>query len=166
MKLPHILFLLTLPATLMAQSPVKEAFAYSRATRSGIPGNAADTLSPFPTIFYIYIVAEKGARLTVNGACVQGTRYSATLRGVTTPVTVDRDKAVPTGLRDTLVHGTPHDAYQVLLGEANGPCAKARPAKLADLAQAHEVVVCLTSGAKQWYALVDKIQPLTPAAAM
>ena len=166
MKLPRILLIFALPVALMAQSPLKETLAYSRATRSGIPGNAGDTLSPFPTTFYIYIVAEKGAGLTVSGACVQGTHYSATLRKVTTPVTVDRDMAVPTGLRDTLVQRTAHDAYQVLLGEASGPCGGATPATMADLAQSHEVVVCLASGAARWYALVDKIQPLTPAAAM
>jgi hypothetical protein len=153
----HALCLLLLPAGVMAQSPVRQAFAYSRTTVAGIPGHAA-----LPTSYYIYVVVKRGAAVTLRAVCLRGSRYAATLRRVDAPVSVDHDVGVPTGKRDTLVAKTSDDVYQVDLTEPTGSCGKVQ----ADLARHHEVVVCLTSGAAMWYGLVAKIVPLSPAAAM
>jgi hypothetical protein len=155
----YVCFLLVLQACSMAQSPVKQTFAYSRTTIPGIPGE-----NPFPTSYFIYLVIQKGAVISVSGVCLKGNRYEATWRRVASPVVTHRNVSVPTGENDTLVAKTSHDVYQVELGALTGPCSADRTENT--LAQRHEVVVCVESAASRWYGLVTKIVPLPPAAAM
>jgi hypothetical protein len=151
MKIIAAFFLLLVQTSLMAQSPVKQTVAYSRATISGIPGNQ----TPFPPAYFIYVVINKGTPISATSICLRGTRYPATLRRVSSPIVVDHDVSVPTGKKDTLVKRTPDDVYQVDVGAAEGSCT-----------QRHEVVVCLASAGSRWYGKATKIQPLKPAAAM
>jgi hypothetical protein len=145
-------FLLLLVQTrLMAQSPVIQTVAYSRATISGIPGNQ----TPFPPTYFIYVVIKKGIPVSATGMCLRGSRYPATLRQVRSPVVIDHDVSVPTGKKDTLVKRTTNDVYQVEIGAPQGPCT-----------QRHEVVVCLKSAGFRWYGMATKILPLAAAAAM
>ena len=157
MKHLYALCLLLLPAGVMAQSPVSQALAYSRRTIAGIPGHDA-----LPMSYYIYVVVKRGTAVTLRGVCVRGERYAATLRSVKAPVSVDHDVGVPTGKRDTLVGKTSDDVYQVVVTEPSGSCGKGE----AELALHNDVVVCLTSRAATWYALVAKIVPLSLGAAM
>jgi hypothetical protein len=158
--------LLVLQTSLMAQSPVKGTFAYSRATTAGIPSDsgAQAAHSPFPTAYYIYVVIQKGAAISVAGVCIERQLYHARLRSVDAPVVVDRNVSVPTGQKDTLVKRTSGDVYQVEVGDVRGRCDADRAA--GHLAQRHEVVVCLQSAGVRWYGLATRIVPLTPAAAM
>ena len=157
------LFLLLATATsLLAQSPVKETLAYSRSTLPGIPGAAASQ-NPLPTSYFIYVVVQKGAAVSIRGVCLKGEWRPGTGKRVASPVQVDRDVSVPTGQKETLVKATSDDVYQVELRGPNGrPCgARARAA----WAEGNDVVVCLESGGSRWYGLASKIVPLHPAAA-
>jgi hypothetical protein len=159
MKRSSVCCLLVLATCLMAQSPVKETFAYSRKAIAGIPGN--DSL---PTSYFIYVIIQRGTLISVGGVCLRGQRYGGTLQQVDSPVLSPHDVSVPTGATDTLVKRTSDDVYQIEFGEPSGPCPDGSAE--AKLAQRYEVVVSLKSGHANWYGLVTKIVPLHPAAAM
>lgn len=164
MKLVPLLLVLALTAGLMAQSPIKETLAYSRDTTRGIPGPNGTSASPQPikVEYYIYIVVKKGMSVSASTACVRGQSYDARLEKVESPVLVEHDTAIPTGIKDTLVRATSDDVYQVLLGSPqHADCVEAGTAKLDG---SHQVVVPLKSGQSTWYSLADKIVPLRPAA--
>ena len=167
MKWVYLLVLLVLSTYVVAQSPVKATFAYSRTTVPGIPPanrGAAAAQTPFPATYLIYIVVKKGAELFVAAVCVQGKRYPGTLTRVESPVVVEHDLSVRTGRKDVLVPETTDDVYQVELQQTAGqPCDLQTPDKLAEK---HGVVLRLKAGQSTWYALSEKIVPLAPAAAM
>jgi hypothetical protein len=153
-----------LTANLMAQSPVLETIAYGRDTTRGIPGPSGVSASqqPIKVDYYIYVTVKKGMPVSVDTACVRGKSYAATLKKVETPVQVEHDTAIPTGIKDTLVKASSDDVYQVLLeSPQNRSCAETNTAKLAET---HPVVVPLKSGESTWYSFADKIVPLRPAA--
>jgi hypothetical protein len=167
MKYSHVITFLLLTTNLMAQSPVKETFAYSRKTIPGPRGNDAgpmSTQSPFPTAYFIYVVAERGSVISVAGVFVQGKLYDASLKKVESPVVIDQDVSVPTGKKDTLVKKTPDDVYRI---ELEGPKVTSdKDLAVDNLAQQNQVVVCVKSGKANWYGVVKRIVPLHPAAAM
>jgi hypothetical protein len=164
MNLVASLLVLTLAGSLMAQSPVKETLAYSRETTRGIPGpsSASASQNPIKVDYYIYIVVEKGMAVSASTACVRGKSYSVRLQKVETPVRVEHDAAVPTGMKDTLVKASSDDVYQVVLeSPQNLDCPETGSPKHDGT---HQVVVPVKSGESTWYSLTDKIVPLRPAA--
>jgi hypothetical protein len=159
--------LITVATTLLAHSPVKHTYAYSRSTTPGIPGGGSvggSPKNPFPTSYFIYVVVEKGTPLSVSGVWLQGRYYGATLRKVNPPVLIERDVAVPTGQKDTLVRQTSDDVYQVELAAAKASSAGDDTAR--KLKQRNEVVVVLKARQSTWYGEVKTIVALHPAAAM
>lgn len=167
MKLIFLCILMVITEGLVAQSPVKKTFAYSRQTTSGIPeGDSVRgvTQKPLLTSYFIYIVVKKDAPLSIRTTWVQGKYYDATLRKVNSPVLVDRDVAVPTGKKDTLVGKTSGSVYQVELKEEKSWTPKDDAEK--KLMQSNEVVVFLEAGQSIWYGSVRKIKTLHPAFGM
>ena len=165
MKFLSLLFLFAATRAI-AQPPMVEAVAYSRATTPGIPPGNTDALSannPFPVKYFIYVIVKKGTPVSIAGVCLKGQSYSAKLERVPSPVVVPHDVNVPTDLEDTLVRKTQDDVYQISLQEQRGAACENRPA---DLAQNHEVVVCLRSGKSLVYGVAKTIVALSPAAAM
>ena len=163
MKFFSLLIVLT-ASQLMAQSPVVQTLAYSRATLPGIPSGNNTGAAPnvLPASYFIYLVVKKGITVSLNGLCLNGQSYSGSLRKVDSPVTLLHHSAVPTGMTDTLVPATLDDVYQVQLGsQKHGPCEIR--AKM--LSENNQVIVCLNSGQSRWYAVAKNIAPLEPAAA-
>ncbi|MBI3789150.1 MAG: hypothetical protein HY276_12975, partial [Ignavibacteriales bacterium] len=148
--------------SLLAQSPVKKTYAYSRHTTPGIP---EDTIreaprKPLLTSHFIYVVVKKDAALSVRNVWLQGKYYAASLRKVNSPVVIDRDAAVPTGKKDTLVGKTSDDLYQVELAEESNWTPKNDAEK--KLVQSNEVVVFLEAGKVSCYGSAKKIKNLRP----
>jgi hypothetical protein len=165
MKFLSLLFLFAASCAI-AQPPVVEVVAYSRATTPGIPPGNTDASSannPFPVKYFIYVIVTKGAPVSIAGVCLKGQSYSVKLERVPSPVVVPHDVNVPTDVKDTLVRKTQDDVYQVSLQEQGGAACENR---LADLAQNHEVVVGLNSGKSVVYGGAKTIIALSPAAAM
>jgi len=162
-----LLVFLAVTPVLMAQSLVSQTFAYSRDTTPGIPSRDNTPSSrrpPVKTDYFIYVVVKKGTPISSTGACVSGKFFAVTLRKVDSPVLVEHDVSVPTGVKDTLVGPTSDDVYQVELGHQQNSECRAQDERL--LSQAHEVVVSLKSGQSTLHAVADKIVALRPAPGM
>jgi len=158
MNSAFLLTLLSLQASLVAQSPIRKTLAYSRTTISGIPND-----STFPPSYFIYVIVQRGTAISLTGVCVRGNRHDAELRRIDSPVVTAHDPNVRTEKADTLVPRTSHDVYQVDVGEPKGPCGNDHPS---ELVQQNEVVLCLKASGSSWYGLVPKIVALPHAAAM
>lgn len=154
-----LLALISLQASLVAQSPIRKTLAYSRETISGTP-----SASPFLPSYLIYVLVDRGTEIALNGVCVRGNKHGGELRRVDSPVIISHDPNVRTAQADTLVPKTAQDVYQVEIGDSSGPCSIGQAQ--GDLGQHNEVVLCLKSGGSNWYGLVPKIVQLPPAAAM
>jgi len=168
MKLPCFLFLMLLTAAaLMAQSPIKETFAYSRETLPGIPGRTGGpgtAENPFPPTYFIYIVIKKGTPISQASVSLRGKPYAATVRKRESPVVAEHDTSVPTEKKDTLVEKTSDDVYQIEIGQPKA--ADCHDPEQTELGHRNEVVVSVKSGHAKWHSAAEKIVPLKPAAAM
>lgn len=141
---------------------MKEAFAYSRDTLSGVPDMAGHTPGRvMETAYFIYVVLPKGSAPTAANVWIKGKDYTATLQKVVAPVLVEHDPVVPTGEKDTLVPATSSDVYQVLpSGEKSG---NLRDEADRQLLQDNEVVVFIQSAGSIWRFSVKTVKPLEPA---
>jgi hypothetical protein len=167
MKPIYLFALILLGSNVMAQTPVKEILAYSRDTTPGIPARPNPTSAaqtPIKTDYYIYVVIKKAVPVSSITACVRGKSYTVTLQKVESPVLIEHDVTLSTGIKDTLVKQTTDDVYQVLLGQE--PRVDRKDRDLEKLAESYPVVVSLKSGQTSWYASADKIVSLRPAAGM
>lgn len=166
MKLIFLCILIVLTESLVAQSPVKKTYAYSRHTTPGIPEDSVRGVPRKPLLisYFIYVVVAKDAVLSVRNVWLQGKYYTATLRKVNSPVLVDRNAAVPTGKKDILVGKTSGSVYQVELKEEKSWIPKDDAEK--KLMQNNEVVVFLEAGQSIWYGSVRKMKTLHPAFGM
>jgi hypothetical protein len=164
MKSIGLLALFALAQGLLAQSPVKETFAYSRDTASVPNNNSTTSAQPAgaKTDYLIYVVVAKGTIVSASSACVLGKAFAATLQKVDSPVMVEHDPAKPTGAKDTLVKTTSDDVYRVELGESQ--TKQCLPADEGGPPQGSAIAVALRSGSGQnsWNAVADRIVPLHP----
>jgi hypothetical protein len=159
------LIFLALMVGTMAQTPVKATLAYSRSTTPGAPSNQVESSqNPFPTIYLVYVVVDKGAPISAIGVCVQQKRYEATLKKVDSPVVAEHDPNVRSDQKDVLVEKTTDDVYQVELQEGKSPAGT--DCAVDKLARENPVVVYLKSGHSTCYGVAKKIVQLRPVAAM
>jgi hypothetical protein len=146
-------------------SPVKETLAYSREMTSGIPGDSVGGLPGrnIHTSYFIYVVLVRDAAPTAASVWVKGKYYGATLQKVSSPIVVDRDPAVPTGKKDTLVPATSSAVYQVDPNEEEAFMPK--NGLETRFTSSNEVVVFLHANKAVWYGTVKTITPLASTAA-
>lgn len=146
--------------------PVRDVFAYSRETLPGIPPGPGVEASPersLETTYFIYVVLQPHSVPTAASVWLEHTLHEATLEEVATPVTIERNPAVPTGERITLVPATSSPTYRVLPGEERPGSSAADAEAEAETIRDHDAVVVLTIAGADWPVPVETIEPL-PAA--
>jgi hypothetical protein len=153
----------------MAQAPIA-AYGYVRATLPGIPGMAAgdQNLRPgqeaFAPKYRIFVAVKSGSRVAAKWAWVRDKAYDCALSKVRTPVIVDRDVAVKTDKKETLVPKTSDDVYEIVLRAPRPQTELSAQEQM--LASGNEAVVALVLDNAPAYATVRSLVALPPAAAM
>lgn len=143
-------------------SPIGDVFAYSRETRPGIPPGPGVEASPdrsLETKYFIYVVLRAGSTPTGASVWLKGRLHDATLREVETPVTIERDPAVPTDERITLVPATSSPTYQVLPDEERPESDAAEE----PMARDNDALVLIYVDGTSWQIPVETIEALPPA---
>ena len=156
MPIPAIALAFALAAS---GTPMKDGFAYSRETLSGIPGDATSAARSLETTYLIYVVVPKGKAPRDATVWLKGKHHAATLKRVSTPVEVEQDPALPSGKKDTLVPATASAVYQVIPGEEQAPGDDAGR----QATNGNDVVVCLRSDGSERRVVIKDIKPLRPA---
>jgi hypothetical protein len=158
--------LLLLTASAPAQTNAVTMYAYSRTTLPGAPQAPDSTgkLPPLPVEYYVYVSVKKGTPLTIRGIWVKGRYLNATLRKVSSPVTIVKDPAINTTELQTLVPATNNDVYEVVTGQSVYP--QPINAREKALTQTHELVAVLSWRHRPIWGIVETITALRPAAMM
>ncbi len=153
----------------MAQTQIT-AYGYLRATLPGIPGIASGDPKPglgvevFAPEYHIFAAVRPGSHIIAKWAWVRGKNYSFALSKVITPVVVNRDVAVKTDRKETLVPKTSDDVYEIVLGAVQSLTELSKEEQ--KLEASNEAVVAVVLDNAPAYATVRSLIALPPAAAM
>jgi len=153
-----------------AQPTSVAAYGYVREMLPGIPtadaGRApgGSPVARLPPDYYIYIEVPKGRSVAGNWIWLRGHYHRCSLKPTNSPVQIDADAAVPTGVKETLVPPTANDVYQVLVGSAMTETPPTGQAPT--LAAGNDVVVSLTIDKTTQDVRIKELKSLKPKAGM
>jgi len=151
-----------------AQSPIA-VYGYSRETVPGIPAGPGaqggiQGQKVFPVTYYLFVEVERGSEVSAEWAWIRGNYYDCTLAKVSSPVTVESDPRVPTGMKETLVPNTQNDVYRVDLGNLKMHSTSNDREK--ELVANNDAVIALSVNKSHTYVAIKSLKALRPAAAM